>query len=155
MAKNNEIGGRDIIFHLSHYHTDTYQISTLIMSASPCFSRVTREALLRSTLSPTPSVDVLDRGMNVLPPAAIMKQTELPYSLGTTCANNTALISSSVKARLAFTLHLPAYTLRLEKIFISLSHPCPWDLLWYLAHRDVCYVLLLLAPTVVPGTKGE
>jgi hypothetical protein len=48
-----------------------------------------------------------------------MKQTLLPYWLSTTVAEATAAISSAVNLRLLETDHLPAYTLKAEKIFIT------------------------------------
>ena len=58
---------------------------------------------LRLMDSPTPLVESLANGMKVIPPAAIWKHTEFPYSEATTTAELTAAISSGVNSRVALT----------------------------------------------------
>ena len=92
--------------------------STRSMSSSPDLLRVNNLAVDISTLSPTPRLLSLLRGINDIPPSFIKKHTLLPYCEATTSVRSTAAISSSVKLRESLSCHLPAYWRIFEKIFI-------------------------------------
>ena len=64
------------------------------MSASPSLDSVRSSALLRSIVSPTPSVEFWSKGKNDCPPDTIIKHTELPYCDGITVAELMAANSS-------------------------------------------------------------